>query len=92
MLHKITSLYTLSDYILLVGFGNGEFRKFDLKPLMDKYPAFATFKSVNGLFEQAQIDVSGFGVIWNDELDLSSEGIYEHGVSCRSSQGTELLY
>ncbi len=50
MFHKITSLATLPDYILLVGFANGEYKPFDLKPLMDKYPPFATSKDVDGLW------------------------------------------
>ncbi len=48
MFHKITSLATLPDYILLVGFANGEFKQFDLKPLINKYPPFATLKDVDG--------------------------------------------
>ena len=40
MYYKITSLVALDDYILLLGFSNGEYKKFDLKPLMKKYPVF----------------------------------------------------
>ena len=82
MFHKITSLATLPDYILLVGFANGEFKQFDLKPLMDKYPPFATLKDVDGLYEQAKIDAGGYGIVWNDDLDISADGIYEKGVAC----------
>ena len=89
MFHKITSLATLPDYILLVGFANGDFKQFDLKPLMNKYPPFAALKNVNGLYEQVKIDVGGFGLIWNDELDLSAEGIYEQGLSCQPTEDIE---
>ena len=82
MFHKITSLATLPDYILLVGFANGEFKQFDLKPLINKYPPFATLKDVGGLYEQAAIDAGGYGIVWNDDLDISAEGIYEKGVPC----------
>lgn len=82
MFHKITSLATLPDYILLVGFAKGEFKQFDLKPLMDKYPPFATLKDVDGLYEHAKIDAGGYGIVWNDDLDISAEGIYEKGVDC----------
>ena len=80
MFHKITSLATLPDYILLVGFANGEFKQFDLKPLINKYPPFATLKDVGGLYEQAAIDAGGYGIVWNDDLDVSAEGIYEKGI------------
>ena len=82
MFHKITSLATLPVYILLVGFANGEFKQFDLKPLINKYPPFATLKDVDGLYEQAAIDAGGYGIVWNDDLDISAEGIYEKGVPC----------
>ena len=80
MFHKITSLAKLPDYILLVGFANGEFKQFDLKPLINKYPPFATLKDVDGLYEQAAIDAGGYGIVWNDDLDVSAEGIYEKGI------------
>ena len=89
MFHKITSFATLPDYILLVGFANGEFKQFDLKPLMDKYPPFATLKDVDGLYEQAKIDAGGYGIVWNDDLDISAEGIYEKGVACAAPDDVE---
>ncbi|MDO5330930.1 MAG: helix-turn-helix domain-containing protein [Bacillota bacterium] len=78
MFHKITNLILLDNYIILVGFKGGEWRSFDLKPLMKKYPAFESL-SAGGLYEKGRIDIGGFGIVWNDELDLSSEGIYEKG-------------
>ena len=89
MFHKITSLATLPNYILLVGFHDGEYKQFDLKPYIDKYPPFRALKTTNGLYEQAKIDVGGFGIIWNDELDVSAEGIYEQGVSCLPPDNVE---
>ena len=89
MFHKITSLATLPDYILLVGFADGGFKQFDLKPLMDKYPPFATLKDVDGLYEQAKIDAGGYGIVWNDDLDISAEGIYEKGVACATPDDIE---
>ena len=89
MFHKITSIATLPDYILLVGFANGEFKQFDLKSLMNKYPPFAALKNVNGLYEQAKIDAGGYGIVWNDDLDISAEGIYEKGVACSAPDDIE---
>lgn len=89
MFHKITSLAMLPDYILLVGFACGEFKQFDLKPLMNKYPPFASLKNVDGLYEQAKIDAGGYGIVWNDDLDISAEGIYEKGVACSAPDDIE---
>ena len=81
MFVKITSLVTLPGYNLLVGFATGEFKQFDLKPIIAKYEPFKALELTDGLFEQAKIDVGGFGVVWNDELDLDSSAIYERGVA-----------
>lgn len=89
MFHKITSLATLPDYILLVGFANGEFKQFDLKPLMGKYPPFAALEDVDGLYEQAKIDAGGYGIVWNDDLDITAEGIHEKGVACVAPDNIE---
>ena len=82
MFVKITSVATLSNYILLVGFSTGEYKEFDLKPLIEKYEPFKVFKEINGLFEQVKIDIGGFGLIWNDDLDIAADGIYEKGIPC----------
>ena len=49
---------------------------------MSKYKALETLQTVPGLYEQAKIDDGGYGVIWNDDVDLSADGIYENGVDC----------
>lgn len=79
MFYKITSLATLDDYILLVGFSDGVYKKFDLKKVMNKYEVFNDLKKIEGLYKQAKIDIGGYGIIWNDYLDISSSGIYEQG-------------
>lgn len=80
MFVKITSVAALPDYMLLVGFSTGEFKQFDLKPLINKYPPFKSLVEVEGLYGQVKIDIGGYGLVWNDDLDISANGIYEKGV------------
>ncbi len=80
MFHKITSLQTKENYILIAGFANNKVKKFDLKPYIDKYEPFKQFIAQPNLFEKAKIDIGGYGVVWNDNLDISADGIYEKGV------------
>lgn len=82
MFVKITSVATLPDYVLLIGFSTGEFKQFDIKSLFTKYPQFKSLTQIQGLYEQVKIDLDGYGLIWNDELDLSADGLYEHGHAC----------
>ena len=79
MFYKITSLATLDDYILLVSFSNGVFKKFDLKKIINKYDPFKDLINIPGLYKKAKIDIGGYGIIWNDYLDIASSGIYERG-------------
>ncbi len=89
MFVKITSLATLPEYNLLVGFSTGEYKKFDLKPVMEKYAPFRALKETVGLYEQAKIDIGGYGIVWNDDLDISAEGIYEKGVDCEPTNSID---
>lgn len=89
MFTKITSLATLPEYVLLVGFSTGEFKRFDIKPLIDKYPPFKALTEIKGLYEQAKIDIGGYGIVWNDELDLSADGLYEKGQPCQPPDNIE---
>lgn len=76
----------MDDYILLAGFSDGEWRKFDLKPLMEKYPPFQQLKDET-LYKQARIDIGGFGIVWSDEVDLSAEGVYIGGEKVKREDG-----
>lgn len=89
MFVKITSIATLPDFILLIGFSTGEFKQFDVKPLIEKYQPFKALTEIKGLYEQAKIDVGGYGIVWNDELDLSADGLYEQGHPCQSPENIE---
>lgn len=88
MFHKITSLAKLSDYVLFVGFSDGQYRKFDLKPLINKYPPFTALEK-DGIYYNAKIDIGGYGIVFDENLDISAEGIYEQGVPCLPSENIE---
>lgn len=90
MFVKITSVATLPDFILLVGFSTDEYKKFDIKPLIAKYPPFKALKETEGLYQQAKIDVGGYGIVWNDYLDLSADGLYEQGIPCEPPDNIEI--
>ena len=82
MFVKITSVAALPDFILLVGFASGEYKQFDLKPLIEKYAPSKSLTQVEGLYEQVKIDVGGYGLVWNDDLDIAADVIYEKGTAC----------
>jgi len=81
MFHKILSATPISEYSLLVCFQNGEKKVYDVRPLLEKWEAFKAFLAVKGLFEQVKVDAGGYGVSWNDDVDLSCEELYQGGHS-----------
>ena len=78
MFHKIKNVMPLPDYRLSVQFSEGCTKIYDVKPLFDRIPAFAELKDGN-IFEDVYVDVGGHGIIWNDDLDLSCEELWDNG-------------
>ena len=79
MFHKILSVKPAKNFSLLVGFENGEHKKYDVSPLFDKWESFKALDSVSGLFEQVKVNAGGYGISWNDDIDLSCEELYQNG-------------
>ncbi len=52
---------------------------YDVKPLFDRIPAFQHLKKNPSEHAAVTVDVGGYGVIWNDELDLSCDELWENG-------------
>lgn len=80
MFQKVKKVQPLPDYVLLITFVTGERKKYDVKPLFDKWEPFKALVSNVGLFEQVTVDAGGYGISWNDDIDLSGNELYEHGI------------
>ncbi len=79
MFHKIKNVSPLPEYKLSVQFAEGVTKIYDAKPLFEKIPIFKSLEGNND-FGGVYVDVGGYGIIWNDELDLSCEELWENGV------------
>ncbi|MDR2514294.1 MAG: DUF2442 domain-containing protein [Christensenellaceae bacterium] len=84
MFHKIREVKPMEDYRLTVFFQNGEERIYDVKPLCDRWEAFKALQTVTGLFVQVKADIGGYGVRWNDEIDLACDELYYNGETVKS--------
>ncbi|HAC62491.1 MAG TPA: DUF2442 domain-containing protein [Cyanothece sp. UBA12306] len=76
---KIQSAKVIDQYTLLVYFSNQEKRKYNIKKLLEK-PMFAPLKNYS-FFKNFEIDPSGSGLVWNDEIDLSEYEIWINGTT-----------
>ncbi len=79
MFHKIKNVSPLPDFKLSVQFSEGVTKIYDVKPLFNKISDFKSLEN-NSEFGGVYVDVGGYGIIWNDELDLSCDELWENGV------------
>ena len=80
MFHKVKTVSPLPDFKLSVQFSEGVTKLYDVKPLFTKIPAFAYLEKRPDEFYSVSVDVGGYGIVWNDDLDLSCDELWEHGV------------
>jgi len=80
MTHKIVSVKPMKNTVLLVGFQNGVEKTYDMRSLYPVFPQFEVLEKDVDLFNQVQVDMGGYGISWNDDLDLDAEDIWEDGI------------
>ena len=79
--HKVKEVTPLEDYILEIKFIEGCTKKYDIKPLFDELPYFTDLKD-NDLFSKVYVSGGGYGIIWNDVLDLDCNELWNNGTIC----------
>ncbi|MCQ2463379.1 MAG: DUF2442 domain-containing protein [Clostridia bacterium] len=80
MIPRIKKLVPLENYCLSVVFDDGKQVIYDVKSDIDEIESYKLLMSVPGLFRSVQLDKSRTCVYWNDEIDLSSDTLYEYGI------------
>ena len=61
-------------------FQEGVTKIYDLKPLFEQLPVFCYFREHEEEFFCVSADKGGYGIVWNDELDLSCDELWDKGV------------
>ncbi len=79
---KIKYVEALSNYRLFVIFETGEIKIYPINQLLQQ-AEFSELKD-EALFLKAQKAEGGYGVVWNDEIDLSEYEIWKNGVAVSS--------
>lgn len=80
MFHKIKHVSPLPDFKLSVQFAEGVTKIYDVKPLFVKLPVFSELAETPEVFSSVSVDVGGYGIVWNDDLDLSCDELWDSGV------------
>lgn len=89
MFYKVKNVQPLPSYNLLVSFVTGECKRYNVAPLFDKWDSFQALTNIKGLFEQVKVDAGGYGISWNDDLDLSCNELWENGIPINTDEQTD---
>lgn len=80
MFYHANKVKFLEGVVVELTFQDGKIIQYDLSQLFSKYPQFKELLSNRALFENGKLDPGGYGVIWNDQLDIDATAIYYDGV------------
>lgn len=80
MFHKVKNVKALPNFILQVDFLNGITKQYDVKPLFKLWQPFIALQNTDKLFTLVRVDAGGYGISWNDDIDLSCDELWENGI------------
>ena len=78
MFISATNLIFLDGVKIELTFQDGKIIRFDLSSLFDKISSLKELQN-RELFLSGYLDKGGYGIIWNDEVDIDTMTIYEDG-------------
>lgn len=84
MFHKAVELRFGEGTRLELSFQSGEVKSYDMACLFEKYPQLKALKD-RELFLSGRL-MGAYGIVWNDELDIEAETIYEDGITVRQEE------
>ena len=78
MFHKIKKVIPKENLIIEVEFENKIKKEYDINKVIKKWTVFEKLKN-NELFNKVKVDVGGYGISWDENIDLSCEEIWQNG-------------
>ena len=81
---RLQSVTPLADRQLLVKFVNGVEKTYDCKQLLhlERFQLLAN----EAFFKSVKVDSGGYGISWNDEVDLSEHELWTNGKALTSTE------
>ena len=84
MFHKAIKLEYREGTTLELTFQDGKVKRYDMSALFSKYPQLEALKD-RTLFTSGKL-LGPYGIVWNDDLDIEAETIYEDGETVREEK------
>ncbi|QSJ20174.1 DUF2442 domain-containing protein [Nostoc sp. UHCC 0702] len=69
----------INDRTLVIEFTNQEIKKYDIVHLLEN-PAFAPLLQ-RAFFKKFQVEQGGYGIVWNENIDLSEYELWKNGIT-----------
>ena len=82
MFHKAADLAFKEGTVLEVTFQDGKVLQYDMQQLFDKFPQLSALRD-RELFLSGRL-LGTSGIVWNDDLDIEAETIYQDGILIRN--------
>ena len=83
MFHKIKNVTALPDYKISIQFSEGITKIYNVKELIIRNPMFKKLENEE-LFDNVEVDVGGYGIVWNDDIDISCDELFENGKTIKT--------
>jgi hypothetical protein len=77
---RVKSVLVAGPATLRVRFENGAERMYDCTAVLSR-PQFQLLKTP-AFFRAVKVDLGGYGISWNDDLDLSEYELWTNGKPC----------
>ena len=84
MFHKAIKLEFKEKTVFEVTFSTGEVKSYDISVLFEKHPQLEALKD-RKLFVSGKL-MGAYGIVWNNELDIEAETVYEDGITVRNEK------
>ena len=81
---RIYQVTVTDNTTLMIEFTNREIRTYDIRPLLE-IPMFALLREP-AFFRSVQVDRGGYGVVWNEDIDISEYELWQNGVAVESDE------
>lgn len=85
MFPQLNKIKALPGCMLRAEFKDGLEVVYDVSGLVEVNPVFGELVRDSELFAKVRIDPGGYGISWNDELDLETEELWNCGDEVKSS-------
>lgn len=84
MFHKAIGLAYGEGTTLELTFQDGKVKRYDMSVLFGKYPQLTALQD-RALFTSGKL-LGPYGIVWNDDLDIEAETVYEDGETIRKEK------